>query len=469
MNQKKTLTDFLEYLIEKDFIPKDTFSIPDVVKNFILRNYIEMSAETSDVTFVVTCCGRPDLLEKTLDSFMKFNTYPIRQYIVVEDSGKPGIISESLKKKYETLPFVWIENKENIGQIKSIVNAYRNVKTKYVFHCEDDWEFYREGFIEQSKVILETIPTVIQAWLRERNDTNGHPVEKELLTATNMQTGEEAAFSYITATHNTIWHGFSFNPGLKRMSDYIPYDLVTKYLGKKDSGAECQIGEHYFKKGYRAVILHQGYIRHTGWTKTTRIRAMVNDKTASAPASLPHDETIWSLNTAKAAHQYSPSLAGAMASLLPKQITVIDFGCGKGSYIKHLSDNGYKCYGFEGTPGINTISDFKGIVELDLSVPFTSELKGNVLCLEVAEHIPKEFEDVFIANIIQCVDNLLILSWALKGQGGHGHHNEQNSDYVIPLMQSHGFTFDQKESLTLREFGGKELWWFQNSIYVFRR
>jgi hypothetical protein len=44
-----------------------------------------MPDATSDVTLVLTSCGRQDLLERTLDSFFVYNTYPIREFIVIED------------------------------------------------------------------------------------------------------------------------------------------------------------------------------------------------------------------------------------------------------------------------------------------------------------------------------------------------------------------------------------------------
>ena len=48
-----------------------------------------------------------------------------------------------------------IYNETNIGQIKSIdKNIYSLVKTEFIFHCEDDWEFYSYGFIEKSINIL---------------------------------------------------------------------------------------------------------------------------------------------------------------------------------------------------------------------------------------------------------------------------------------------------------------------------
>lgn len=42
-----------------------------------------------------------------------------------------------------------------------------------------------------------------------------------------------------------------------------------------------------------------------------------------------------------------------------------------------------------------------------------------VISLEVGEHIPAEFESVFIQNIKQHAKNGVILSWSVEGQGGN--------------------------------------------------
>jgi hypothetical protein len=52
----------------------------------------------------------------------------------------------------------------------------------------------------------------------------------------------------------------------------------------------------------------------------------------------------------------------------------------------------------------------------------------------VAEHIPPEYESIFIENLISCNRKGIILSWAIPGQGGHGHFNEKPNDYVIDLI-----------------------------------
>jgi hypothetical protein len=107
-----------------------------------------------EVTLFLTACNRPDLLQITLTSFVKYNTYPIKEAIIMEDSGLKGINDFAI----ELLPFpcTIIYNEKRIGQIKSIENGARFIKTDYVFHCEEDWEFYDSGFIEKSLEILES-------------------------------------------------------------------------------------------------------------------------------------------------------------------------------------------------------------------------------------------------------------------------------------------------------------------------
>ena len=125
-----------------------------------------------EVSLVITSCGRFDLLKKTLDSFFEKNTYPIKKIIITEDSTE----GEKLKKllsKYENREFHIIINKERLGQLKSIDRAYKEVDTEYVFHCEDDWEFLKEGFIEKSMEILEEDPKILLIGLRDKDDYDG--------------------------------------------------------------------------------------------------------------------------------------------------------------------------------------------------------------------------------------------------------------------------------------------------------
>ena len=63
-------------------------------------------------------------------------------------------------------------NKNKKGQIQSIVDTYKKIKTPYIFHCEDDWIYTRSGFIEDSLKILKTDKKIIQVWLESKESAS---------------------------------------------------------------------------------------------------------------------------------------------------------------------------------------------------------------------------------------------------------------------------------------------------------
>lgn len=241
-----------------------------------LERLAEEEANRPKVTFVMTACGRPDLMEKTLDTFMQFNTYPIERWIITEDSADPEIFSQCKTlndKKYQNkLEFMFNETK--LGQARSIDLAYSMVDTEYVFHCEEDWEFYAEEFIEQSLSILRADETVLQAWLRPKADRILNDIKPEVYEIDGIGVRDVLPKSFMVkgglqGGGDLIvrdYMGFSWNPGLKRMSDYR---LLNKgYASIKE---EHLIDAFYraHEKGFRVVSIsendEQGFVRHIGW------------------------------------------------------------------------------------------------------------------------------------------------------------------------------------------------------------
>jgi len=220
------------------------------------------------ITFVLTSCGRFMELENTLKSFFKFNTANIDNYIIIEDSGCDIMRASclSLNERYNNI-FTFIFNEERIGQIKSIDKAYTLVKTKYIFHCEDDWEFYRSGFVEDSIVILEDNPEILNVWLRKLDDTNGHTVLQNEYSVENVQ------YRLLDNCWREGWGGFSFNPGLRRLSDYkilAPYSRTVQSFPQgrqKFYTPELEISIEYSNLGFYSAILKSDAVRHTGWGK----------------------------------------------------------------------------------------------------------------------------------------------------------------------------------------------------------
>jgi hypothetical protein len=189
---------------------------------------------------------------------------------------------------------------------------------------------------------------------------------------------------------------------------------------------------------------------------------------------------FWGGETAHLFHGMSLPLCQWIASFLSEDhdVPLYDFGCGIGQYMKHLRGMGFKrVVGFEGAPPRNCVSG-EVVAKQDITERFDVALNGNVLCLEVMEHVPRELEVHVIENLYcACVPGgKLILSWALPGQGGHGHVNERKEADVVELLGSYGFALLEDETKAARgvitdKFSIKDgdLPWFRNTLFVFQK
>ena len=196
----------------------------------------------ADVTAVITACGRPDLLRRALRSFVNHFDAPLRQLIVVEDSGTD--CNAALAPEF---PFVtWLVNATNIGQIASIDRAYALVKTAYVFHCEEDFPLLPGFKLDASRAILEAHPHVFTVVLRGHGAPYGVDPAPPLADGTVLTTPMSADGAYA--------HAFTFNPGLRRMADYRrhgPYARITTFRRADAGAAERELSFYHKRAGFR--------------------------------------------------------------------------------------------------------------------------------------------------------------------------------------------------------------------------
>jgi SAM-dependent methyltransferase len=183
-----------------------------------------------------------------------------------------------------------------------------------------------------------------------------------------------------------------------------------------------------------------------------------------------HQTGFWESTIPDDWHYHSKNVNNWLIEYLKdrKNETIYDFGCGFGDYLHNFHLNGFTdITGFEGDPKIQHDS-FK-IIKQNLAEPFLLEKKGIVISLEVGEHIPSYYEQIFLENLANNCSDLLILSWAIRGQGGRGHFNEQNNDEVIPKIESLGFELLQDETQEIRKVPEIECFYFKNTLMVFKR
>jgi 2-polyprenyl-3-methyl-5-hydroxy-6-metoxy-1,4-benzoquinol methylase len=177
----------------------------------------------------------------------------------------------------------------------------------------------------------------------------------------------------------------------------------------------------------------------------------------------------WDGSDAAREHVYDEKLSNAIVQFFKteKVQTVADFGCGMGNYTRALLKAHIYCEGYDGNPFTPALTGGVGQVA-DLSQPLNLGKSFDwVLCLEVGEHIPKQYETTFIENLHRHNTKGVVLSWAVKGQQGYGHFNEQDNDYIKSIMAQRGYSNDLRAENFLR--AQAHVRWFKNTIMVFRK
>jgi len=178
----------------------------------------------------------------------------------------------------------------------------------------------------------------------------------------------------------------------------------------------------------------------------------------------------WNSEIAHHYHRHCKELSKWICDFLKdcKNSPIIDFGCGLGNYLKDLENAGFRhLVGFEGN--IPNQKVFNDIVQRDLTIPFESTLKGIVISLEVGEHIPAEFMDIYLNNICNACDNYLIVSWAIRGQCGFGHVNCLNNNEIIPEFTKRGFKLLNEVTNNVRNINLDETPWFKDTLLIFEK
>ena len=149
--------------------------------------------------------------------------------------------------------------------------------TPWIFHCEEDWEFYRVGFIEESLRILRLEPSYITVALRAHDDMNSQPIDAPRASASRP----------LMRLYKDIYSGFGFHPGLRRLVDYLkiaPFECAVSwpfyFLQESDWVLRFEYRAHendvhmlFNKFGNLSVgaaaMEPAGYVRHTGAASPT--------------------------------------------------------------------------------------------------------------------------------------------------------------------------------------------------------
>lgn len=149
--------------------------------------------------------------------------------------------------------------------------------------------------------------------------------------------------------------------------------------------------------------------------------------------------------------------------------SVIDFGCGGGSWLQAFQENGVAdLLGIDGPWIDRTV--FRLAPELLLHHDLTKHLKIErrfdlASCLEVAEHLPGEVASTLVDNLVALAP-VIAFSAAVPAQYGRHHINCQWPEYWVALFGRHHYR--PLDVIRWQVWSNREVgWWYRQNLMLY--
>ena len=146
--------------------------------------------------------------------------------------------------------------------------------------------------------------------------------------------------------------------------------------------------------------------------------------------------------------------------------SVVDVGCGVGTWLDVARSLGASTVGYEGQWAQSLPPTYPGldIRAADLEQPLRADQTFDLaISMEVAEHLSPARADSFVADLVALAPNVLF-SAAVPGQGGNNHVNEQWQSYWADRFAAHGYGPRDIVRPKVRNDRGVAYWYRQNAV-----
>jgi SAM-dependent methyltransferase len=167
----------------------------------------------------------------------------------------------------------------------------------------------------------------------------------------------------------------------------------------------------------------------------------------------------------------SAKIVVPLVSELVQPHSVVDVGCGVGTWLSLFKDHGAaRILGIDGAyiDSSSLLIPRDCFRAVDLNHPVDIDEKFDLaVCLEVAEHLSKTSAEGLIRFLVRLAP-VILFSAALPMQGGTHHVNEQWPEYWAALFKRFGYT----QIDAVRKFIWKNPqveWWYRQNVFLFVR
>lgn len=156
--------------------------------------------------------------------------------------------------------------------------------------------------------------------------------------------------------------------------------------------------------------------------------------------------------------------------LKPK--TIIDFGCGAGTWLmasKEILSSKILGIDQHKYSDVRMLIEEKEYISLDLTKPIQIGQKFDLaISVEVAEHLDEKYADVFVETLCNHSD-IILFSAAVPLQGGRNHINERPCTYWAQIFAQKGFDLIDCIRPSIWDNNNVEAWYKNNIVLYVNR
>lgn len=262
----------------------------------------------------------------------------------------------------------------------------------------------------------------------------------------------------------------------RHMKKYYDYgkDFVNYYsTNKRESGKQLTPFRNVYAKNWRVFLRHPlKAVCFAGYTLSKYSFALTGFimSTLNKPSNFRSYDAQFYSNQKSGSYNSAKRMVPIILEMV-KAKSVVDVGCGTGTWLKVFEENGIS--NIQGIDGSHVevsqlVIPKERFMPMDLEQPIQiGKVFDLAISLEVAEHISP-------ANAVQFVKSLtdlapmVVFSAAIPFQGGTGHVNEQWQSYWAEIFAQFGL----KPVIALRDMIWNDVsilpWYKQNSVLYVR-
>lgn len=147
-----------------------------------------------------------------------------------------------------------IVQSEQVGHHRAVDLMYAQVKTPYIFHCEDDWFFDQPLQIDKYIELLDNDPNANIVCLRK---VSNFILTEEQQAKIKYYKTKPLATSRLDYTH-AKWHGYTFNPHIASIEAWKKTGGFYKFKKERD------VSIFFRSQGKYNLFLKEGVCHHIG-------------------------------------------------------------------------------------------------------------------------------------------------------------------------------------------------------------